>query len=739
MYQDDQLPKLVQLPIEPITEPKQGFTPRFARRMAAIFLPIMVLITVLAFSSFRVAPTAQAKNYNQAVSVVSPTLGVSPTSLNLSATAGASNPVTQPITLSATSGTISYTTDISYSSSISNWLTVSPISGTVSAVNPVTSTVLANVQNLAAGTYTATLFYNDSNNATDQATIPVTLTIAPAPSILNVTPSSLNFTAAPSGSTPLSQTINLSTNGSVDFTNTVSYGSGASNWLNLSTASGTVSNTTPLTITANVVSTTLPVGIYTATVSFYNNTNVSDTVKTVNVNYVVGYAYYLPFVANGYNGFTTYLAFQDTGTSAAHVSISYYNNNGTPITSTALTGTCNPVPQYGECLPSNPFSSGSYGTGIILSDQSLAVIVPEATPYGGSAYAVPSGTSSNLIAPFAINGAYGGYVTQLNVANFGDTSAHVTIQFFNENGTPAPITSTQVITLAAHTTDNFDQSAANSGLPGPTATYAGFNGWAQITSDSGNIAAQVLEQNPVVHFAAIANAIANTANAANAPAIFNNAYGNFYTGMNVINPNSITVTVNVSYYDQSTGTNVAAAPFALPAHAVVGIYQGNSSGTGLPTNGLTSGFAGAAVITSTGGGIVVSINENGGQTGTGNSRSATYLGVANGGSTVGLPVISNGGYNNYVTGDTIFNSSNQPISATIRYYNADGTLVTGATESFTITAHASQPFYQGNAGLPTNFYGTAVVTENSGPANSLLVTTNAENNALFYTYIEPNP
>lgn len=735
MHEDKRLPTVERVCIEQ----KKSFTPRFARTLAVLLLPIVALTLALTFSSLHTTRTAEAASANSTSAVITSTLGTSPASLVFSATAGSTNPISQSITLSATGGTISYTTSISYSSSISNWLAISPITVTVSSTSPVTETVSAQTQSLAAGTYTATVLFSDTANSNDQATVPVTLTVAAAPTVLNVAPTNLNFTASPNGSPPVSQTISLSTNNSLAFTSTVNYGAGASSWLNLTPASGTVSNTTPLTVTANVVSTTLPVGIYTATVSYYDTTNTNDPVKIVNINYTVGYAYYLPFVANNYNNFLTYLAFQNTGTSPAHVTINYYDNKGATVTASALTGTCNPVPQYGECMPANPFSSGSYGTGIILSDQPLAVIVPEGTPFGGSAYAVPAGTSNYLVAPFAINGAYGGYVTQLNVANFGSSLAHVTVQFYNENGTAAPITSTQVVTLTPHTTVNFDQSAANSGLPGPSGSYPGFNGWAQITSDSSSIAAQVLEQNPGVHFAAIANAIAGTSSTANAPAIFDNAYGNFYTGMNIINPNSVTVTVNITYYDKNTGNGLSPALIVLPAHAVVGIFQGNTSGVGLPTGGLSSGFAGAAVVNSTGGGIVLSVNENGGQTSAGNSRSATYLGVANGGNVVGLPVVSNGGYGSYVTGDTVFNASNQTISATIQYYNPDGTTLTAATQTVSIAPHASQPFYQGNAGLPTNFYGTAVISENSGPANALLVTTNAENNALFYTYVEPNP
>lgn len=454
------------------------------------------------------------------------------------------------------------------------------------------------------------------------------------------------------------------------------------------------------------------------------------------------YTYYLPFLANNYNGFTTYLAFQNIGTAQAHYTLQFYDPSGSVISSTAqTTSNCSTLQVYGECIASNPYgssTSATHGSGILSSDQPLAVIVPEATPYGGSAYAVQSGSANSLVVPFAINGAYGGYYTQINVFNGGDNSATVTLKFYNQDGTDAPVASTQVFTLTAHTSASFAQNDANSGLPAPTTNYAGFNGWAQISSTSGSVlAAQVLEQNPTAKFVAIANAISSGAKTLYAPAIFNNGYGSFFTGANLINSNSSAVSVTLTYYDKDTGTASTAAPFNLAAHAVQGIFDGGT-GIGLPTNGLANPFIGAAVVTATDN-IVMSVNENGGLTAAGNARSGTYAALTNGGSSVGLPVASNGGYT-YITGATIFNTSSAPVTATIQYYDINGNLQTGTTQTFTVQPKASQAFYQGAANLPANFYGTAVITESAdSPANALIVTTNAQSSTLFYTYSEPNP
>ena len=130
------------------------------------------------------------------------------------------------------------------------------------------------------------------------------------------------------------------------------------------------------------------------------------------------------------------------------------------------------------------------------------------------------------------------------------------------------------------------------------------------------------------------------------------------------------------------------------------------------------------------------VNENGGITSAATALSGTYSAAANGGSSVGLPVMANNGYG-YVTGATILNTSGQTVSGSIQYYKTDGT-VQGSPQPFSIGAHSSQLTYQGGSSLPDGFYGSATVSQTSGPAGSLIVTTNAVSASFFYTYTEPN-
>lgn len=445
------------------------------------------------------------------------------------------------------------------------------------------------------------------------------------------------------------------------------------------------------------------------------------------------YNYALPFLGNNAPGiggnYTSYLAFQNTSNTTANVTVTYYDPSGNDL---HATNPCATVAAHAECVAANPFNSGSKGTGIINSDQPLAVIVAEGTPYGGSAYAVSSTTSNQLVAPIIMHNAYGDFSTQLTVYNVGTSSTTATVTFYDQNGA-VQSGAAQNLTIPAKTAITLDQAASNSGLAN------GFNGWAQITGANGSqLIAQTLEQSASQNFVAVAAAqpFSQTSTTLYAPAIFNKGFGAFNTGTNIVNPGSQPVSVTISYYDDN-GNLTPTTPFMLGGNSLVSIYQGGSGGTsGLPNSGLASGFAGAAVISSSGSGVLMVVNESGGQSASGASLSGIYSANSKGSNGVSLPVMANGGYS-YTTGATVFNTGSQAVNGTIQYYDVNGNPV-GSAQSFTVPAFGSYLAYQGNAGLTQGYYGSAVVSQTSGGGtNGLIVTTNALSN-LFYTYTEPN-
>jgi hypothetical protein len=98
-----------------------------------------------------------------------PTIGVSPTSLSFTATAGGSNPANQTINITNTgAGTLNFT-----ASDDAPWLTVNPASGTA----PSTLTASVDITGLAAGTFNGTITVSAAGATNTPVSIPVTLTV----------------------------------------------------------------------------------------------------------------------------------------------------------------------------------------------------------------------------------------------------------------------------------------------------------------------------------------------------------------------------------------------------------------------------------------------------------------------------------------------------------------------------------------------------------------------------------
>ncbi len=108
--------------------------------------------------------------YNgQAGAPTSPTIGVSPSSLSFTATAGGANPANQSISITNTgAGTLNWT-----ATDNATWLTISPASGTA----PSTLTASVSISGLTAGTYNGTITVSATGATNTPVSIPVTLTV----------------------------------------------------------------------------------------------------------------------------------------------------------------------------------------------------------------------------------------------------------------------------------------------------------------------------------------------------------------------------------------------------------------------------------------------------------------------------------------------------------------------------------------------------------------------------------
>ena len=137
----------------------------------------------------------------------SPTLSVTPGTLAFNGTAGAASPAAKTLEIANTGqGTLAWN-----ASDDAAWLSVAPGSGTGAG----TVTVTPNTSGLAAGTYTANVTIAAAGANGSPRTVPVTLTVDPAPPgpALAVTPGSLTFAATQGGANPANQTLGVSNTG----------------------------------------------------------------------------------------------------------------------------------------------------------------------------------------------------------------------------------------------------------------------------------------------------------------------------------------------------------------------------------------------------------------------------------------------------------------------------------------------------------------------------------------------
>lgn len=218
--------------------------------------------------TFTVPSTGQTQSVAVVFTVGGGNVTVSPTTLNLTATAGGSTTSGQVTVSSATSGaTVNFTAAAAVSTpSGGNWLSVSPTSGSTASG---TLTITANPTNLTAGNYTGTVTVTPAGGTAQQVTVNLTV----SSQAVSITNSSLTFNYQIGGSQPSAQSVTV--NGG-SFT---AAASSTGNWLQVTPTSGTPG--TPIAISLVTGNLTTP-GTQTGTVTV-TGANGSSGTQTITV------------------------------------------------------------------------------------------------------------------------------------------------------------------------------------------------------------------------------------------------------------------------------------------------------------------------------------------------------------------------------------------------------------------------------------------------------------------------
>lgn len=214
-----------------------------------------------------------------------PVLAVNTTALSFSGQTGAAISSQQVSISNSGSGTLSWSASAAVSSGASNWLIVSPLTGSATA-NPATLTVSVNPTGLSAGVYTGTVTVSPSGSGGSPQVIKVTLTLLSANATLALSPRVMQFSAAV-GSNPQPQTLQIQNTGAtaLNFTVQPSTLTGG-NWLAVSPASGSATAATPGNVLVQVTSAGLDPGNYTGTLNI--SANAGNSPQAVTVSLAVG-------------------------------------------------------------------------------------------------------------------------------------------------------------------------------------------------------------------------------------------------------------------------------------------------------------------------------------------------------------------------------------------------------------------------------------------------------------------
>ncbi len=207
------------------------------------------------------------------ISAIAATVAVSPGVLNFSVPQGAAP--SSSIQVSGTAGIVVQASAATVSGG--SWLSVTPSAGQV----PVTLTVAANTQGLAAGSYQGTVTVQVG---TTTSTVNVSLTVTAAPAgHLTLLPAKLTFQA--SSTLSITQAISIGNTGgtSLAWTAAATTTTGG-NWLTLGATSGTATMATASTVNVTANPQGLSAGVYTGTITV---TPPTGSVLTTSVQFVV--------------------------------------------------------------------------------------------------------------------------------------------------------------------------------------------------------------------------------------------------------------------------------------------------------------------------------------------------------------------------------------------------------------------------------------------------------------------
>jgi uncharacterized protein (TIGR03437 family) len=191
-----------------------------------------------------------------------PTVAVNPSALNFSLSQGSTTATTQSVVIANSGGAAQTYTASATASSGSNWLSVSPGSGSVAPFASSSVSVSVDPTGLASGTYIGAVSIAISP-ANIQSEVAITLTVSGGQATLQLSQTGYRFQTIAGGANPPGQTLIAlnSGSGSLKFSAAASTTSGGP-WLSVSPVSGTITPSAPAAAAITIQATGLGAGDY---------------------------------------------------------------------------------------------------------------------------------------------------------------------------------------------------------------------------------------------------------------------------------------------------------------------------------------------------------------------------------------------------------------------------------------------------------------------------------------------
>ncbi|MCL5962203.1 MAG: SBBP repeat-containing protein, partial [Chloroflexi bacterium] len=267
---------------------------------------------------------------------------------------------------------------------------------------------------------------------------------------------------------------------------------------------------------------------------------------------------HLPVILDkAYGGWTTGVNIRNPYSAANTVEIIYYDQQGHAVGSDWKS-----LPPNGSwgIYTGGRFGENWAGSAIVQSDQNVVAVVNEVGPGAAAMGYSAAPPARTVFLPVVLDSAYGGWTSGVGIKNTSTAAALVTIAYYSSAGALVKSES---------------QSVPSNGYWG---TYQGgkFGGnWAGsaiITAAEGVVAVvnEVHSSGRAISY----NGFPQASTKVYLPAMLNNAYGGWTTGVAVQNPNLNPASGTITYYDNA-GAPKASKNLSIPAHGSLGLYQGS--------------------------------------------------------------------------------------------------------------------------------------------------------------------